>query len=77
MHLANKVWIRNLTCLYLVAKVRLQSSSTSLVPLVALDSVDRLVSTLDVRPEKGEAQEMASSTRVNIPQSSPYIPTKA
>lgn len=54
MHLANNTWIRNLTCRYLVAKVRLQSPDTSLMPLVTFDFLDPLVLTTDIGTEKGE-----------------------
>lgn len=61
MYLSDNEWIRNLTCRYLVVKVRPQSHGISLAALVAFGTLDRLVSTPDMGTKSGKIQQVAWS----------------
>ena len=48
IYLADNAWTRNLTCRFLVVKVRPQSQGIDFAALVAFAFIDRLVSILDI-----------------------------
>lgn len=55
------MWIRNLTCRFLVVKARLQSQDINLAALVAFNYLNRLVAKADIDKEDSKVPKVACS----------------